>query len=1635
MVVFTGIDKEYLSGLHLFLECWHEGKEYYPRLTANNTYHAKLKDVKSLLRSNENIVFIRNNRNEANTIYVAACSPEEKFKDTLNTVRFIKRQQVVAYLPQLLSWPQSECEEQETFLGVMAACLCPDRPDRSYVTDRINKLYKERFTNETLGDEDFSQTVKLALGTIPSQHQANLSERELALYHAYVLYFFNFERLQGKDDLRKALKKAMGNALVAFHMNRDPSAFDGCWSDKANSKSSKNSKDLKDKCAKSWEDLFSHQYWADSNNLNVIVDFNSSKENSSDITRIEFLKLQLARTRDIDFETANDEQDNKRKSYELIRELIEAYDKQGVLSKEERNEGEKVFAQAINRFYAIDWQIINDLMGKATKQEKEQAKKRNKNEILNNLAEVVEAISQEEEDDDDTSKLVEQVLSICQRVLNAETPDGKKITSPESTTLLFFTKQHKGIIEQYPNLDKFLKEQLKQIQAGTYDDLLVALTSVILDELNKIKNSYDDIDAVYLKELTLTLKPSSLEYQEKGQVLALSYFSMMYGPLLQELKELTVGSQPLFELRIETKTKQKVHDESEGTDKTGKDVPDINDLINFVEGCAVRAQTRAQEKSKSQTQNKADEKAVWWGSEKTTKSEILECQMDLVFVFPSSSQGEPKKREEERSRIFTWEFNRQGIGSGLFLDVSHLLGINTPEDYLERLKTNQDQGSSESAEITTAKAEQADADNVLRHAYFNYNLRGIKGEYRALTLDDINTLGTLEEVEGEDKNSVTRIFFAQLDPDKLDLDLRAFIEDKHKEWSRNPEFAQHNRCLNDIEQALNEFTSSYRTTLWEFLQGKMNWPQVKVCAEKYAQLIKSCSDAHFEYFEKKDNKDDDNDFKKILHRLLRIGIADEQNVRQYKPEAIACPWHVEGLKTIALKNKRVVDFVRSIRAYAQDEDTGDIGVINGTDDRINLVSCNLKLFGQEGLIKLLQSPISLELVLLPNSDEYTNHAFLYRTQHCQGYALYEQSKLFSQQDHDHEYLLLSPILAGEMRVIREQFIRLLTNFESNNNEFNILFWLSPNYNLPLELFCDCLNQKDEKAKLTQLFAPYHHVTFYVVCDDENEQKLRLLYEHRLRSLKANQTCGQYIVNNKFSINLFSQTWFNKNYPSPAQEPFFDLCLCYDIFSAQAQDYNKGTEALRQYYDDTTDDELWVSDERFFPAFYNYQSYKAEKQCFLIAPFYTNTIKQTLRAFNILIRGSAEHLAVPYIRQNNEVFQNIRKKLESLHTHSSMVVTCDRLLKRKKFSKDTKGLQEFYFKQEGSIERNISITAQNDNICKQMLSRLNYLLKDIVFSDVNNPEQIAQMQQKIYDKAIELSGSIVLKAHQHNYICNEMVGLVLTRFVIAKVTQEVKLQHYNKLNGETTSISILVDDYVRSLGLDESNVADILTVEIIEQEEKELPFKVICFVAESKFYKALQPRTIERSSKQLVSTANSLACNFSGQHGDPKGTACLQTQEYSQSIYYDRELFRQRFAELLFEQENSTIKDFGKRIKKFLRGDFEVEIYAVSCCFSFAPDKDNNISFEYIVDSEGAKEASVNGVAVKKAQLCVEGKHNLQALLKMFNNQVDSKEFFSTLRSLITDQGKDGETQAAKFDQALLNFGLEAVAPASVPAVE
>ncbi|MFZ1005899.1 MAG: hypothetical protein WAN65_03625, partial [Candidatus Sulfotelmatobacter sp.] len=199
--------------------------------------------------------------------------------------------------------------------------------------------------------------------------------------------------------------------------------------------------------------------------------------------------------------------------------------------------------------------------------------------------------------------------------------------------------------------------------------------------------------------------------------------------------------------------------------------------------------------------------------------------------------------------------------------------------------------------------------------------------------------------------------------------------------------------------------------------------------------------------------------------------------------------------------------------------------------------------------------------------------------------------------------------------------------------------------------------------------------------------------------------------------------------------------------------------------------------------------------------------------------------------------NTAKIFEETHSLGNWVVNFDELLDRRQLM--NQNVHVIRYKQSATMGRNIVISSKAPlgllrSMVQNRIKALNIELSD---SDTN------ALVDKLLDEAKEISGDIVLRAAKTGRNANELIGIVLSRYLIN-----------NEIGSDRLCGWYFLDDYSQWLGQKEEQIADILAIAPQEDEGGQLKLTVI--VSEAKYIDASglgQKR--KESQKQLRDTVN------------------------------------------------------------------------------------------------------------------------------------------------------------------------------------
>ncbi|WP_228030247.1 FtsK/SpoIIIE domain-containing protein [Gimesia benthica] len=220
--------------------------------------------------------------------------------------------------------------------------------------------------------------------------------------------------------------------------------------------------------------------------------------------------------------------------------------------------------------------------------------------------------------------------------------------------------------------------------------------------------------------------------------------------------------------------------------------------------------------------------------------------------------------------------------------------------------------------------------------------------------------------------------------------------------------------------------------------------------------------------------------------------------------------------------------------------------------------------------------------------------------------------------------------------------------------------------------------------------------------------------------------------------------------------------------------------------------------------------------------------------------------------------------EETHNLANWVVNYDELLDRRQLQNQS--VRIIRYKQSATQGRNLVISSKaSSGLLKTMLkSRLRQLLLDL------SDEDYDKLAEKLIDDANAISGDLALRAAKRGRSANELIGVVLSRYLIR-----------HEFTGERYFGWYFLDDYAEWLGQREEQIADLM---IVSPEESDDGLLISIVVSEAKFINDSSLASKKKESqKQLRDTVRRI---YEALFGNPNRL--------------DRELWLARLSDLVLD---------------------------------------------------------------------------------------------------------------------------------------
>ncbi|QEG02393.1 FtsK-like domain-containing protein [Stieleria maiorica] len=608
------------------------------------------------------------------------------------------------------------------------------------------------------------------------------------------------------------------------------------------------------------------------------------------------------------------------------------------------------------------------------------------------------------------------------------------------------------------------------------------------------------------------------------------------------------------------------------------------------------------------------------------------------------------------------------------------------------------------------------------------------------------------------------------------------------EWQGNLAIAQGDGFISeavasDLKSKFDDFAADYSEAIEHF-------PDVGVTSESLTKQLKSYTDLLSAICT---NAKGDRNRQLLLRPLLQIGAVE---IDSDVTTVIVAPWHPLRMAAIAKKAQLVADIIKRLLTEKQVE-FGD-----------------QRLYFKE-MVRELEHPFYPEVVV--GWTESEAH-ILSVTDAVGDYSLHEppvlQKKRIAATNENP-----GPAAARVMELLR-QYVRLHPHERAN---LSLVLFNSDSSRLPQAVV----------DKIAALHEDDEEVHCQIILRHTNPNRLRHLYQEIIESAdedvdsySPSEATQDFLARLRIGI-LVDQA----APPDPKDGPPHDISFSQDVIARHAE--------LEWCSEDFAPIEL----EHFIPPRWSRRRPAAKDDLksivYLCCPVQSKETWAYLTAVTTFRKGGGDWDGNPEkrllpVRQLDFSNNETRQIFEETHNLANWVVNYDELLDRRQLQNQS--VRIIRYKQSATQGRNliISSTASSGMLRTMLINRLRRLNLDLTDAEYQ------KLAEKLIEDANSISGDLALRAAKRGRSAYELMGVVLSRYLIR-----------HEFTGDRYFGWYFLDDYAEWLGQKEEQIADLMVVSP-EQTENGLLLSII--VSESKYIDEanLAPKKKE-SQKQLRDT--------------------------------------------------------------------------------------------------------------------------------------------------------------------------------------
>ncbi|MCL1552423.1 FtsK/SpoIIIE domain-containing protein [Xanthomonas nasturtii] len=643
---------------------------------------------------------------------------------------------------------------------------------------------------------------------------------------------------------------------------------------------------------------------------------------------------------------------------------------------------------------------------------------------------------------------------------------------------------------------------------------------------------------------------------------------------------------------------------------------------------------------------------------------------------------------------------------------------------------------------------------------------------------------------------------------------------------------------------------------------------------------------------------------RLVSEILSVGTA---RVAGDNPALIIPPWHPERMKALAVKSRRVAGFATHLLSSG------------------NILYGDREIFMREFSDEIAH-PFYPEIAVLNRAGAPT---LVSESSTVNGYSLLESPTRGNQ---DAMTDVDPAAAAKQARELLERYVGLQPHEASN---LSVVLYNADAAELPLATVRE-LSLIQEDGKLQCSVSVRH----------SDPAKLRSVYGELVNKAGddpdlpvVSETSDNFISRLRISVTPISAT------PSESAQGFkaFDVAFLHDVVSRAAQ-----SEWLSV---------AWTNDRpslEHAPSRWSYRSVSGENELksttFLACPWQTASGWAYVSAVAAVCRQLDALPGERFLPARRISLQSpeLAGMIKDAHDLAEWVATYDELLDKRQLQHND--ITVVRYRRGSTNGRNMIVSSTSELrllgvLVRRRLDELNLQL------DASEVQAAADRAKR---DALSVSGDIVLRAAKRGVSAGEMIGLVLSRYLLAEEFRAAAG------GGQILTAYFLLDDYASWLSQPESRIADILALNV---EEREDGVRVVISIVESKYVSADGLAKARRDSKdQLLTT---LGMFREALFGDPGRL--------------DRDVWLARLADMLIDADIPLgMTGLMERARSKLReGDVDISLRGYSHVYVHTSDAGSVSASdqELLEDSDGVKswqEVFDRSDLRKLAEACAKG---------------------------------------------------------------